>query len=181
THEETVTDIVRSEIKSYRQLPVNLYHIQTKFRDEIRPRFGVLRSREFTMKDAYSFDVDVDGLNRSYQLMYDAYCRVFERCGLRCEPVEADTGAMGGDASHEFMVPSPIGEDLFVKCAKCGYAANLERAVVRPLADSRCGEAKALVCVDTPAQRTIEEVSAFLNCRPDHMIKTLIYMADGKP
>ncbi|HOX37256.1 MAG TPA: proline--tRNA ligase [Candidatus Brocadiia bacterium] len=181
THEETVTDIVRNEVNSYRQLPINLYHIQTKFRDEIRPRFGVLRSREFIMKDAYSFDADAEGLNRSYQLMYDAYVRVFKRCGLKCIAVEADTGAMGGDASHEFMVPSPIGDDLFVRCEECGYAANLERAEIRPLPDARSGKEDKLECVDTPNQRTIEQVTAFLGCRADRMIKTLIYVADGKP
>lgn len=182
THEEVVTSIVRDEVKSYRQLPINLYQIQTKFRDEVRPRHGVLRTREFIMKDAYSFDMDAEGLNASYQKMYDAYCRIFERCGLKCVIVEADTGAMGGDVSHEFMVASEVGDDMFVTCDGCGYQANLEKAEVAPVEPAKGGELQSLENVDTPGQATIEQVSAFLKISPTLMIKTLIYMTDaGEP
>jgi prolyl-tRNA synthetase len=128
THEEVVTDLVAKHVSSYRQLPITLYQIQTKFRNEERPRFGVLRTSEFLMKDAYSFDTSVEGLNRSYDKMYAAYRRIFDRCGLKYLAVEAESGPIGGDASHEFMVPAENGEDSIVLCAKCGYAANLERA-----------------------------------------------------
>src|SRR3990167_3594258 len=127
THEEVVTDLVK-EIRSHRQLPITLYQIQTKFRDEPRARFGVIRSKEFLMKDAYSFDADRDGLNRSYQAMYEAYQRIFARCGLNAIPCEADPGMMGGDVSHEFMAPAESGEDRVVRCEACGYAANLDAA-----------------------------------------------------
>ncbi len=130
THEEVITDIVRKEVRSYRDLPLNLYQIQTKFRDEIRPRFGLMRSREFLMKDAYSFDVDDDALEKTYQVMYKAYCRIFERCGLDFRPVEADTGSIGGHASHEFMVMADTGEDQIACCTSCDYAANVELAPV---------------------------------------------------
>ncbi|RLB26201.1 MAG: proline--tRNA ligase, partial [Deltaproteobacteria bacterium] len=132
THEEVITDLVRKEIRSYKQLPVNFYQIQTKFRDEIRPRFGLMRCREFIMKDAYSFDVDEDGANRSYESMHDAYTRIFTRCGLKFRAVEADSGAIGGSYSHEFMVLAETGEDQLVSCTKCEYAANLEKAEVKP-------------------------------------------------
>ncbi|MEO7836590.1 MAG: proline--tRNA ligase [Acidimicrobiales bacterium] len=128
THEEVVTATVAAEVDSYRDLPLNVYQIQFKYRDEPRPRFGLLRGREFVMKDAYSFDVSQDAMRSSYRVMYDAYCRIFERFGLRFTPVEAHAGTIGGDVNHEFMVPSPIGEDLFAKCASCGYAANVEAA-----------------------------------------------------
>ena len=128
THEEVITDLVRKEVKSYRQLPIILYQIQTKFRDEIRPRFGVIRSKEFIMKDAYSFDRDIEGLNSNYEKMYKAYCRIFERCGLSYIIVEADPGIMGGDVSHEFMVLAQNGEDTIVNCPSCGYAASLAKA-----------------------------------------------------
>ncbi|MCH8969442.1 MAG: proline--tRNA ligase, partial [Planctomycetes bacterium] len=130
THEEVITDIVRAFVNSYKQLPINLYQIQTKFRDEKRPKSGVLRTREFLMKDAYSFDVDLDGLNASYDKMYAAYCRIYERCGLPYVSVEADSGAIGGDVSHEFMVATDAGEDILVKTADGSYAANVERAEV---------------------------------------------------
>lgn len=182
THEEIVTDLVAHEISSYRQLPVNLYQIQTKFRDEIRPRFGLMRAKEFLMKDAYSFDVDDDGAERSYRAMYRAYERIFQRCGLRTRVVEADTGAMGGQSSHEFMVLADAGEDGLVECDRCSYAANLERA------ESRCGAAPefpdagaAARAVATPGRRTVAEVAAFFESSPARLLKTLIYLADGKP
>ena len=130
THEEVITDIVRDLIRSYKQLPITLYQIQTKFRDEPRPRFGIVRTREFLMKDAYSFDADLGQLNTSYDAMYEAYCRIFDRCGLPYVIVEAESGPIGGDSSHEFMVPCSTGEDKVIQCAQCGYAANQERAEV---------------------------------------------------
>jgi prolyl-tRNA synthetase len=186
THEEVVTDVVRNHISSYRQLPLTLYQIQTKFRDEIRPRFGVLRSREFLMKDAYSFDVDVEGLNRSYDAMYKAYCRIFERCGLETVVVEAESGPIGGDASHEFMVPSDSGEDVIVQCTGCNYAANTEKAEIgtaspsAPPSSATDGEPKPFKKVETPGKTTIEQVSELLRCKPHQMIKTLIFVVDGK-
>jgi prolyl-tRNA synthetase len=130
THEEVITDLVRNEIKTYRHLPKNLYQIQTKFRDEIRPRFGVMRCREFSMKDAYSFDANEEGVDISYKKMFDAYCRIFERCGLKFRAVEADTGSIGGSFSHEFMVMADTGEDAICFCRNCEYAANLEKAEI---------------------------------------------------
>jgi len=180
THEEVVTDLVSREIHSYRQLPINLYQIQTKFRDEIRPRFGVLRTREFIMKDAYSFDVDAEGLNKSYQAMYDTYCRIFDRCGLKYIIVEAESGAMGGDVSAEFMVPCTAGEDLLVLCPACGYAANMERAQPAPLPESDEPE-KPTEIVPTPGAHTIEQVSKFLDVDIKKLVKTIIYMADNNP
>jgi len=177
THEEVITDLVK-EIQSHKQLPVTLYQIQTKFRDEPRPRFGVIRSKEFIMKDAYSFDVDLEGLNRSYQAMYDAYERIFARCGLTVIACEAHSGAMGGDVSHEFMAPADSGEDRIVRCPGCGYAANLEAARCPPPASGtpRQQEApKPFAPVETPGQHTVEQVSAFLKVSPDKLIKTLIY------
>jgi prolyl-tRNA synthetase len=183
THEEVVTDIVRRDVRSYKQLPVNLYQIQTKFRDEIRPRFGVMRAREFIMKDAYSFDADVEGAEKSYQLMYDAYNQIFERCGLEFRAVLADTGNIGGSFSHEFMVLAPTGEDVVMSCGKCDYAANLELAEidwhekgVKPPKDG-----KAVKEVHTPGLKTVEEVSQFLNVLPSNLIKTMIVKADGEP
>jgi prolyl-tRNA synthetase len=183
THEEVVTDIVRRDVRSYKQLPVNLYQIQTKFRDEIRPRFGVMRAREFIMKDAYSFDADVEGAEKSYQLMYDAYNQIFERCGLKFRAVLADTGNIGGSFSHEFMVLAPTGEDVVMSCGKCDYAANLELAEidwhekgVKPPKDG-----KAVKEVHTPGLKTVEEVSQFLNVLPSNLIKTMIVKADGEP
>ena len=130
THEEVITDLVRKEVHSYRQMPINLYQIQTKFRDEIRPRFGVMRCREFVMKDAYSFDSDEQGADKSYEIMYETYSNIFRRCGLKFRAVEADTGSIGGSFSHEFMVLANTGEDQIVNCLKCDYAANLEKAEV---------------------------------------------------
>ncbi|MEK7448270.1 MAG: proline--tRNA ligase [Planctomycetota bacterium] len=185
THEEIVTNLVKNEITSYRQLPVTLYQIQTKFRDEIRPRFGVLRSKEFLMKDAYSFDTDEKGLDRSYQKMYEAYCRIFERCGLKYKAVEAETGLMGGDVSHEFMVPSPAGEDLFVTCPKCTYASNINTAIpgrpTNPETTNNSLNLQPLQEVKTPGTTTIEAVSQFLKTPPPQMVKTLIYLVDNQP
>ncbi len=183
THEEVITDLVRNEIKTYRQLPRNLYQIQTKFRDEIRPRFGVMRCREFDMKDAYSFDVDEQGADISYQKMYDAYSRIFRRMGLKFRAVEADTGNIGGSFSHEFMVIADAGEGEMVFCSKCPYAANLEKAeVARPdRAEADPSSWRPLEKVHTPNVRTIEEVSRFLKVKPEQIVKTLIFQADGKP
>jgi len=181
THEEIITNIVRNEMNSYRQFPITLYQIQTKFRDETRPRFGVLRSKEFIMKDAYSFDVDYDGLNKSYKSMYDAYCRIFDRCGLDYIVVEADSGAMGGDVSHEFMVPSPVGEDILIRCLKCGYSANRERAETAPIPQENHIALQAMKEVHTPNKHTIQEVSDFLKVDPRQMVKTMIYISGGLP
>lgn len=182
THEEVVTDIVRKEVKSYRQMPITLYQIQTKFRDEIRPRFGVMRAREFIMKDAYSFDAGSEGAEESYRKMYDAYCRIFERCGLEYRAVEADTGTIGGKFSHEFMVLADTGEETIACCDTCDYAANLERAEVKEIQKQDSpDEMKEIQVVDTPGKKTITEVSDFLNVSPSSMLKTIIYMADDTP
>lgn len=175
THEEVITDLIKNELCSYKNMPLILYQIQTKFRDEARPRFGVLRSREFLMKDAYSFDVDTDGLNSSYQTMYDTYCRILKRCQLEYIVVEADTGAMGGDVSHEFMVPNFNGEDVIVKCTKCDYAANLEKAVAAESEPEDAAIIEERKEVSTPDMCTIKEVSSFLGIEPKKMVKTLIY------
>ncbi len=176
THEEVITDIARSYIQSYKQLPATFYQIQTKFRDEQRPKSGVLRTREFIMKDAYSFDADPAGLAASYDRMYKAYRRIFARCGLPYLAVEAESGPIGGDVSHEFMVPTEAGEDVAVRCPGCSYAANLERAAVAPMPSEPPEEpVPAIEEVHTPAQRTIDEVCAFLKRTPRQMIKTLIY------
>ncbi len=186
THEEVITDLVSRHVSSYRQLPITLYQIQTKFRNEERPRFGVLRTSEFLMKDAYSFDTSIEALNESYEKMYAAYCRIFDQCGLDYLPVEAESGPIGGDVSHEFMIPAENGEDSVAHCTACGYAANLERADVG--IDSGIGSDAApnavlqsIEKVDTPGASTIEQVCDFLKCKPQQMIKTLIYSADGKP
>jgi len=183
THEEVITDLVRHDIKTYRQLPCNLYQIQTKFRDEVRPRFGVMRCREFGMKDAYSFDADEAGAEKSYEKMFAAYNNIFRRCGLKFRSVEADSGSIGGSFSHEFMVIADSGEDAIVFCEKCNYAANLEKAeIVKPAAeDLQQKEQPAMESVETPDVRTIEEVSTFLNVSPEQIVKTLIFNADGKP
>jgi len=182
THEEVITDLVRREIHSYKQMPVNFYQIQTKFRDEIRPRFGIMRGREFIMKDAYSFDADEKGAEKSYERMYEAYHNIFRRCGLRFRAVEADTGSIGGNFSHEFMVLSDTGEDQIVNCTKCDYAANLEKAEVKEtqIRDGKGHGAPAMLEeIATPDKKTIEEVSAFLSISPDRLVKTLIYSADN--
>ena len=178
TAEEVVTSLVAAEISSYRQLPINLYQIGPKFRDEFRPRFGVIRSREFTMKDAYSFDVDEDGLDASYQAMYDAYCRIFDRCGLKYVIVQAETGEIGGTGSQEFMVPCETGEDVIVQTADGSYAANLDKAEVDPPPKAEpLADAPEMEEVHTPDIGTIEAVCAFLGTKPEVMIKTMIYTA----
>jgi len=183
THEEVITDIVRKEVRSYRDLPLNLYQIQTKFRDEIRPRFGLLRGREFLMKDAYSFDVDDDALEETYQIMYKAYCQIFERCGLDFRPVEADTGSIGGHASHEFMVMADTGEDRIACCTSCDYAANVELAPVIQSPDQQINNESLVECkkVSTPEKRSVEEVTDFLGVSASRLVKTLIVMADDRP
>ena len=181
THEEVITDLVRNEIKTYRQLPRNLYQIQTKFRDEIRPRFGVMRCREFGMKDAYSFDADEAGAEISYRKMFEAYQRIFTRCGLTFRPVEADSGSIGGSYSHEFMVMADSGEDAIAFCAACQYAANLEKAeIAKPEEKTESPAAPLPILeVSTPGVRTIEEVCKFLEVKPEEVVKTLIFAADG--
>ncbi len=182
THEEVITDLVRKEVRSYRDLPLNLYQIQTKFRDEIRPRFGLMRGREFIMKDAYSFDRDEEALDRTYQTMYETYCRIFERCGLDFRPVEADTGTIGGDVSHEFMVLADTGEDEIACCSMCNYAANVELAPAAvPPASPPAAAVSEMKEVATPGKRTIEEVTALLNVPACRLVKTLVLLADGKP
>jgi prolyl-tRNA synthetase len=195
THEEIITDLVANNVKSYKNLPLTLYQIQTKFRDEPRPRFGVMRTSEFIMKDAYSFDCDADGLEKSYEKMYKAYCRIFSRCALPYIPVMADPGMMGGNVSHEFMVPSEAGEDLIVTCEKCGYAASTQIAkcvegpgsrVSRPSdiegRDRQGPEEKLPIKeVNTPNTTTIEKVAELLKIPQTKLIKTLIYKADGAP
>lgn len=200
THEEVVTDIVRNEVKSYRQLPLNLYQIQSKFRDEIRPRFGLMRGREFIMKDAYSFDTDQAGAEESYKKMYEAYNNIFRRCGLTFKPVEADTGLIGGQFSHEFMVLAETGEEAVVSCDSCGYAANMEKAESRshlPGHPEPCAEPvsaspgslsdlsrnESLLPMErrlTPGKKSVEDVSAFLGVTPQHLVKTLIVRGDDK-
>ncbi|MDF1554408.1 MAG: proline--tRNA ligase [Deferrisomatales bacterium] len=178
THEEVITDLVRGEVQSYRQLPLNLYQIQTKFRDEIRPRFGVMRAREFIMKDAYSFDLDEDASAQSYHKMYEAYRRIFERCGLEFVAVEADSGAIGGSFSHEFMVLADSGEDAVAACAACGYGANTEKAEVAAPVAGDSPQVGALEEVSTPGQRTIEEVCGFLGVDAARTAKTLLFATD---
>jgi len=180
THEEVMTDIARKELRSYKQLPQIWYQIQTKFRDEPRPKSGLLRVRQFIMKDSYSFDVDPAGLDVSYKKHYDVYCRIFDRCGLKYMVVEAHSGAMGGSQSHEFMVRTPAGEDLIVSCEKCNYAANLEKATSKlpAVEDLKSeGDSKPLL-VHTPGQKTIEDVARFLGVSPKNKIKTLALMAN---
>lgn len=180
THEEVMTEIARKELRSYKQLPQIWYQIQTKFRDEARPKAGLLRVRQFTMKDAYSFDMDAAGLDVSYLKHYDTYCRIFDRCGLKYMVVEAHSGAMGGSQSHEFMVRTPAGEDQIVSCESCSYAANLEKATSKltPLDDLPAeGDGKPIE-VRTPGMKTIEDVSKFLGTSSKNNIKTLAYMAE---
>jgi prolyl-tRNA synthetase len=184
THEEVVTDLVRREVRSYRDMPLILYQIQNKFRDEIRPRFGLMRGREFAMKDAYSFDVDEEAAAKSYEKMFDAYNRIFERCGLRFRAVEADTGTIGGSFSHEFMVVAETGEDAIVICTKCGYAANLEKAEVHPgyaRKEEYKGPDAPMTKVSTPNIRTVEEVTQFLSVHPRQLVKTIIFETSSEP
>ena len=179
THEEVFTDIARNEIKSYKQLPVNLYQIQTKYRDERRPRFGVMRSREFIMKDAYSFDKDQAGLDVSYDKMHDAYVKIFNRCGIDAKCVAADSGAIGGSNSAEFMVKSEVGEDDVVFCSACNYAANIEKAEAIP-ERAEVEELLEMEKVATPDSRGIDEVSDFLKVSPKKTVKLLMFNVDGK-
>lgn len=182
THEEVMTDIARKELRSYKQLPQIWYQIQTKFRDEPRPKSGLLRVRQFIMKDAYSFDIDADGLDASYQKHHDTYCRIFDRCGLKYMVIDAHSGAMGGSKSQEFMVRTPAGEDLIVSCEKCNYAANMEKATSKlaPVEDLRAeGDGQPLE-VHTPGQKTIEDVARFLGVSPKNKIKTLAMMVEEK-
>ncbi|MFA5701153.1 MAG: proline--tRNA ligase [Desulfuromonas sp.] len=178
THEEVVTDVVRNTVKSYRQLPLNLYQIQSKFRDEIRPRFGLMRGREFIMKDAYSFDLDSDQADNSYAKMYAAYQNIFRRCGLNFRAVEADTGNIGGSFSHEFMVLADSGEDAIVSCDTCDYAANVEKAHLRPPEGHPPEPGQQLEKVETPGQKTVAEVAEFLHIQPQQMLKTLLLETD---
>ncbi|MDR1040844.1 MAG: proline--tRNA ligase [Deltaproteobacteria bacterium] len=177
THEEVITDIVRREIRSFRDLPMNLYQIQTKFRDEIRPRFGLMRGREFIMKDAYSFDVDSEAANASYRAMYDAYTEIFTRCGLSFAAVEADSGAIGGSYSHEFMVLADSGENTLVSCPACGYAANQEKAELAGYAAWTGGE-EELRRVSTPEQRHVPELAAFLKVPESYIIKSMLFVLE---
>ena len=179
THEEVFTDLARNEIKSYKQLPVNLYQIQTKYRDERRPRFGIMRSREFIMKDAYSFDKDQAGLDVSYDKMHDAYVKIFNRCGIDAKCVEADSGAIGGANSAEFMVKSEVGEDDVVFCSACDYAANIEKAEATP-EKAEVEELLEMEKVSTPDSRGIYEVSEFLKVSPKKTVKLLMFNVDGK-
>src|SRR5262245_27544216 len=187
THEVVITDLVRNANLSYRNLPVNLYQIQVKFRDEARPRFGVVRTREFIMKDAYSFDADGDGLDRSYQAMYDAYVKIFTRCGLVFRPVEAEAGLIGGDVSHEFMAIAPAGEDQVVLCSTCRYAANRERAEVGRLRattvkkDAETTHLDPVAEVSTPGKHTVEQVAAFLKLEPADIVKTILFRSEAGP
>jgi prolyl-tRNA synthetase len=185
THEEVVTDLVRREVRSWRQLPLNLYQIQDKFRDEIRPRFGLMRGREFFMKDGYSFDVDDAAAVETYRRMHEAYCRIFRRMGLDFRAVEADTGNIGGSSSHEFMVIADSGEDAIVSCGACSYGANVEKAECLPPGAAAAGKDPGAAReghprkVDTPGKRTVGEVSEFLGIDPASLIKTLLFETSG--
>jgi len=184
THEEVITDLVRGEVGSYKQLPINLYQIQNKFRDEIRPRFGLMRGREFIMKDAYSFDKDEEGAEKSYWEMFEAYKAAFSRIGLVFKPVQADSGAIGGDFSHEFMVLADTGEDTIASCKSCEFGANLEKAKVSlPEGVCHCDEQMlpALEEIDTPGKHTVEEVCEYLGISAKNLVKTLILVVDGNP
>ena len=181
THEELITDLVRRVVRSYRELPFNLYQIQTKFRDEVRPRFGLMRGREFIMKDAYSFHADVEDCRREYDNMFQTYKRIFTRCGLQFRPVEADTGAMGGSQSHEFQVLAESGEDAIVSCNQCEYAANVQKAEIRrqrPAGRDVTTESPKLKKVPTPGKKSVPEVAALLNLPVKRFVKTLVYKTD---
>jgi prolyl-tRNA synthetase len=181
THEEVISALVRGDVRSWRQLPLNLYQIQTKFRDELRPRAGLMRGREFIMKDAYSFHIDQKDAEREYKRMYETYERIFTRCGLAFRAVEADTGNIGGSLSHEFQVLTETGEDALVACDNCNYAANVEQAVTRAPEGPRPAPEWPAKPVSTPNVHTIADVSAFLGVPPTRLVKTLIYLADGAP
>lgn len=179
THEEVITDIARRELRSYKQLPVNFYQIQTKFRDEIRPRFGVMRAREFLMKDAYSFHLDAASLAETYQVMFETYSRIFQRLGLDFRPVQADTGSIGGAVSHEFHVLAESGEDAIAFSDTSDYAANVELAEALPPAGGRPAPTQEMQTVDTPGQHTIEDVSRFLGVEPARTVKTLLVQGEA--
>jgi prolyl-tRNA synthetase len=179
THEEIITSLVQGEVSSYRQLPLLLYQIQNKYRDEIRPRFGIMRGREFIMKDLYSFDVDQQGLDESYQKMYRAYNKIFSRCGLETKAVLADSGAIGGSLTHEFVVLADCGEAIIVYCTECDYAANVEKAECQPPLKEDA-EPLPLEKASTPGQKTIEQVASFLGAAPSRLIKTLLYKNNGE-
>lgn len=181
THEEVVTDMVRGEVRSYRQLPLNLYQIQSKFRDELRPRAGLMRGREFVMKDAYSFDVDQDAGRESYDAMFKAYERIFTRCGLTFRPVEADTGNIGGNMSHEFQVLADSGEDAIVSCSSCSYTANVEKAEIRSENTPLAEPSAELATHETPSVRTVEQVAAFFDSPTTRVVKTILFTADDAP
>jgi len=181
TAEEVFTDIAKGVISSYRQLPLTIYQIQWKFRDETRPRFGLMRSKEFLMKDAYSFDVDAEGADKSYWTMYNAYKRIFERCGLKAVPVQADGGDMGDSLTHEFHVLADAGEDGIAWCEGCGYAANLEKAERMADGAQDAGESVPVEEVATPGAKTIDQVAAFMGQKAEAFVKSLVYVADGKP
>lgn len=181
THEEVITDLVRKNIKSYRELPVTLYQIQTKFRDEPRPRGGLVRTREFIMKDAYSFDRDAEGLDKIYQRMHAAYLSIYQKCGLEITPVAASGGAIGGKETVEFMLLTDAGEDSVLICPQCGYAANQEIADFQPVPATSTEAPATMASVDTPDAHTVQQVCAFLHTKEEKLLKTLIYMADGKP
>jgi prolyl-tRNA synthetase len=181
THEEVITDLIRREIRSYRQLPAIFYQIQTKFRDEIRPRFGVMRAREFLMKDAYSFHSDSESLDDTYQLMHAAYTRIFSRLELEFRPVEADSGTIGGNASHEFHVLADTGEDALVTCSECDYAANIEQAPALPPIGKRPDPTLNMETIDTPGQHSIEQVSTFLGIKAEQTVKTLLVHGSEGP
>lgn len=181
THEEAITDLVRNNVNSYRQLPINLFQIQTKFRDEIRPRFGLMRGREFIMKDGYSFDLNEETAKKTYQVMFDAYVRIFQRCGLKFSPVEAMTGAIGGSLSHEFQVLAKSGEDPILTCPACGYAANVEKAALRQPKipeEKKSGHSQK---VATPGLTSVEDVASFLKVKPEKLAKILIFETEKGP
>ena len=175
THEEIFTDLVRNQIKSKKNLPINIYQIQTKYRDEFRPRFGLMRGREFIMKDAYSFDTSNEGLDESYQIMHQTYCSIFDRLGLNYQIVLADTGAIGGSGSHQFMALSDVGESDIIYCSKCNYAADQEKAESKPSSLNVDKEELPVEVVETPNQKTIEEVSSFLNVATNQVVKSIVY------
>ena len=181
THEEIITDLMRRELRSYKQLPANYYQIQMKFRDEVRPRFGVMRAREFLMKDAYSFHIDDASLDETYRAMHEAYCRIFDRIGLKYRPVQADTGSIGGEGSHEFHVLAQSGEDGIAFSTASNYAANVELAEALPPAGARAAATQTLQTVATPGQHTIAEVSAFLKVAPNRTVKTLLVNGSKQP
>jgi len=182
THEEAITDLLRNYVSSYRDLPKNCFQIQTKFRDEIRPRFGLMRGREFIMKDGYSFDRSEEDAHKTYDVMYDAYKRIFDRCGLKYRPVEATTGTIGGSRSHEFQVLAESGEDDIVSCNKCEYAANVDKAELKASGSkTEPGKAGKFKKTETPGQKSVEEVCKFLKQKPHDLVKTLIFETDQGP